>query len=214
VFPAARGKYIALCEGDDYWTDPYKLQKQVDFLEANEEFTGAYTDTMELKDGRMILWRKNLKTAMTLNDVIDIYSPFHTSSFLYRKDTLNIKDFERFMNVPSADMVLFTLVASKGKLVKIEAEPTVYRKHDGGITNSSVNKSISLHFNRIMLWEKMKEVVSMEHEKMNSVMIKHLLMVMNIAKIPLAQIIHEIGHEDVIKLIGRRVLLKKILFKK
>lgn len=69
IRPRARGKYIAICEGDDYWTDPYKLQKQVDFLEANEEFGLAHGDcNFYFEEGGK--WKYNANENLTNKNII------------------------------------------------------------------------------------------------------------------------------------------------
>lgn len=63
-FPKAEGEYIALCEGDDYWIDPLKLQKQVDFLEENPEYVMVYTGFLNVNQNGEIIQRKYHDTLM------------------------------------------------------------------------------------------------------------------------------------------------------
>jgi glycosyltransferase involved in cell wall biosynthesis len=69
-FPRAKGKYIALCDGDDYWTDQFKLQKQVDFLEQNSKCSYIFTNKKILnQDGSFT----NDRT-YSLPDVFDLHT--------------------------------------------------------------------------------------------------------------------------------------------
>ena len=88
TFPLAKGKYIALCEGDDYWTDPNKLQKQVDFLEENPKIIATFHNTEERSIGEIsksTLYNKNMETSklFSIQNMLE-FNIVPTSSLVFR----------------------------------------------------------------------------------------------------------------------------------
>lgn len=88
-FPRAQGKYIALCEGDDYWIDENKLQMQVDFLENNPEYGMCYTNFNLVSEKSKNIKQKALDTKKW-NLKNWIISPGYTCppSWCYRKELI------------------------------------------------------------------------------------------------------------------------------
>lgn len=132
----AKGKYYALCEGDDYWTDPCKLQKQVDFLEANPEYVFTFHDceTLEQNTGikHLRVGNRKIDEVVDLESVI-VQNNIPTASIIYR----NIIDWtsipKMFSTMRKGDYVLVVLLAEKGLGKYLPGAMSVYRIHEGGV---------------------------------------------------------------------------------
>jgi glycosyltransferase involved in cell wall biosynthesis len=131
------GEYIAICEGDDYWCDPLKLQKQVDFLEVNPEFIGCSHNTKVLRENSKnnqeeFIVNNPQKDIFTIDDFTKGEAYFHTTSYLYRykenRDAI-CRIFYRFRG----DWFLSMVFASFGPIKYIDEVMSVYRIHDKGV---------------------------------------------------------------------------------
>jgi len=148
LFKEAQGKYIAMCEGDDYWTDPLKLQKQVDFLEGNTNYAGVATNSKIIfeSSGQSRLFKK-IKSDIDLN-INDFLKQryFHTASFVLKKEFLKTIVFPKVL---SGDRFLFLFIASKGTIRYLNDTTCVYRKNEGGISNKVTSSHMIADLNFI-----------------------------------------------------------------
>ena len=133
---ACRGEFVALLEGDDYWTAPGKLQIQVDAIDVDPECAGCFHETSVVFDddseSTHRVYGRTGRSHLDAADTFSLTSPFHTSSFVFRRSALDLPEW--FLHVVSADMALFSIVAASGRLAKVTGVLSAYRKHPGGIT--------------------------------------------------------------------------------
>ncbi|MBP9794046.1 MAG: glycosyltransferase [Flavobacterium sp.] len=133
TFPIAKGKYIAICEGDDYWNDEHKLQEQIHFLEQNENFSICWTN-YSTKKGNTIA-ESNLRIAedyfkIDLNNIFDPYCTMSLTT-VFRKDRLNLDQLNRLKHFK--DNSLYLLLLKNGDGMFINKSTSVYRLHDEGV---------------------------------------------------------------------------------
>lgn len=145
---AARGKYIAFCEGDDYWNDVTKLQKQVDFLESHPDYSFCYHNVRKANASGQLLdqWKLNAKRLARL-DANQLFSQITVPllATVFRRSGVAFP--QQFFEVLNADRFLLSILAQHGPAAYIPTiNDAIAHIHDGGIW-SSLQKHNQLNAN-------------------------------------------------------------------
>jgi glycosyltransferase involved in cell wall biosynthesis len=132
----AKGKYIALCEGDDYWTDPYKLQKQVDFLEVNEDY-GICAHRVQISNqfnaSENYIFPENLLSQDYFIEQFIANNLAATCSIIFKKELFQSNPWHNKSPFGDILLILTVLKNSNNKIRILHDVMGTYRIHYGGI---------------------------------------------------------------------------------
>jgi len=132
-----RGKYIAFCEGDDFWTDPMKLQRQVDFLEAHGDYSMCFHSAKKQYECETVAWINCENIEDRDYDATDIFINWTipTASIVCRKEAIDyyygLKNPHYIQNY---DIFVILSCAMIGKIRGMHRQMSVYRIQGEGLT--------------------------------------------------------------------------------
>ncbi len=151
VLPIARGEYFAMNEGDDFWTDNYKLQKQVDYMELNRNCTLVTHKSNRISETGDYLGEVYTPVstgAYTIKDILMNHTYFTTNSMLVKMSTLkeHIKIFE---DCPSFDYIIKTIAILSGEVHALKDNMSSYRIASNGSWTSRMVADKKKYINHI-----------------------------------------------------------------
>lgn len=153
-----KGKYIAAMDGDDYWTNPLKMQKQVDFLDNNPDFVACFHNALiHFEDGSApdtYVNDASQREVTTIEDLVGEDEVWYmaTSAVMFRNGI--IKEYPQwFHESKSGDIPRYILLGKYGKFFYINELMSVYRKNNGGMSFTDGKQDADFLLNRIGMYK-------------------------------------------------------------